>query len=174
MPWLVLDTSLLLGGKDPPRGPSWATTPEASAEIKPGGADARRFANWVASGLEVRDPSPASVQTVRNIAVKAGNLARLSEADVSLAALAMDLEAILVTDDYTLLDVAKRLGIQSQTVNTHGIEGTLDFKPRCTGCGRWFDEMPKREECIVCGSPVKPKPRTPPAKGPPSPQKQPA
>lgn len=159
MPWLVLDTSLLLGGKEPPRGSSWATTPEASAEVQPGGRDARRFANWVAAGLEVRDASAASLQQVRQTATKAGNLSRLSQADVSLAALALDLEAVLVSDDYTLLDVAKRLGIPLQTVNTAGIDGTLDFKPRCTGCGRWFDVPQKRDECPVCGSPVKPKPK---------------
>jgi len=156
--WLVLDTSLLLGGKDPPRGPSWATTPEASAEIKPGGPDARRFAGWVSTGLEVRSASVAAVQEVRAAATKAGNLTRLSDADVSLAALARDLGATLVTDDHTLLDVALRLGIQTRTVNTAGITGTLDFRPRCLGCGRWFDAMPKREECPVCGSPVQPKP----------------
>jgi endoribonuclease Nob1 len=165
VPWLVLDTSLLLGGKEPPRGPSWATTPEASAEIQPGGADARRLANWIASGLEVRDASPGSLQTVRQAATKAGNLGRLSEADVSLAALALDLQAILVTDDYTLLDVARRLNVPTQTVNTQGIEGTVDFRPRCTGCGRWFDAMPKREECTVCGSPVKLKPAKSPPPG---------
>ncbi|MFO1533061.1 MAG: hypothetical protein ABR562_05085 [Thermoplasmatota archaeon] len=162
MAWLVLDTSLLLGGKDPPRGSEWATTPEASAEVQPGGADARRFANWIASGLEVRDASPGSLQQVRTTATKAGNIARLSAADVSLAALALDLQAILVSDDYTLLDIAKRLGIPSQTVNTAGIEGTLDFRPRCTGCGRWFDAMPKKDECPVCGSPVKLKPKPQP------------
>jgi endoribonuclease Nob1 len=131
--------------------------------VQPGGRDARRFANWVAAGLEVRDASPGALQDVRNMSQKAGNLSRLSEADLSLAALALDLEAVLVTDDYTLLDVAKRLGLKTQTVNTQGIEGTLDFQPRCTGCGRWFDAMPKREECTVCGSPVKPKPKPKPA-----------
>src|SRR5688500_5678831 len=52
--WLVLDTSLLLGGKDPPRGARWATTPEAAAEVSPGGRDARRFEDWSSVGLEVR------------------------------------------------------------------------------------------------------------------------
>ncbi len=88
----------------------------------------------------------------------AGNLARLSDADRALLALAHGEGAVLVTDDYTMLDLAGRLGIRAQTVNTEGIQGAKNFKPRCAGCGRWFDAMPKGEECIVCGSPVRLKP----------------
>jgi UPF0271 protein len=158
VPWLVLDTSLLLGGKDPPRASSWATTPEAAAEVSPGGRDARRYDGWLATGLQVREATPESLERVRDAATAAGNLGRLSAADLSLAALTLDLAGTLVTDDYTLLDVARRLGVRTQTVNTEGIAATIDFRPRCIGCGRWFDAMPKREECTVCGSPVKAKP----------------
>jgi UPF0271 protein len=156
--WYILDTSLLLGGKDPPRDGRWATTPEAAAEVSPGGRDARRYEDWISVGLQIRAADPDAVTRVEDAAQAAGNLARLSRADVSLAALALELEGHLITDDYTLLDVAKRLAIATRTVNAQGIGGTLDFKPRCTGCGRWFEAMPKAEECTVCGSPVKPKP----------------
>ncbi|MFA5943047.1 MAG: nucleotide-binding protein [Candidatus Thermoplasmatota archaeon] len=160
MQWLVLDTSLLLGGKDPPRGPRWATTSEAAAEVSPGGRDARRFEDWQSIGLEVRDPGPEARSRVEAAGVTAGNLARLSAADRSLLALTLELgaQATLVTDDYTLLDLAARLGVRTQTVNQHGIRASLDFRPRCTGCGRWFEAMPKTEDCPVCGSPVKPRP----------------
>jgi UPF0271 protein len=156
--WYILDTSLLLGGKDPPRDGRWATTPEAAAEVSPGGRDARRYEDWISVGLQIRSAGSDAVTRVEDVALAAGNLARLSPADVTLAALALELQGHLITDDYTLLDVAKRLSITTRTVNTPGIQGALDFKPRCTGCGRWFETMPKAEECIVCGSPVKPKP----------------
>jgi len=90
----------------------------------------------------------------------AGNLARLSDADRSLIALALEQAAVLVTDDHTMLDLASRLGIKCLTVNTQGIQGTKDFRPRCSGCGRWFDAPQKRDECPVCGSPVHLKPWT--------------
>ncbi len=158
MPWYVLDTSLLLGGKDPPRDGSWATTPEAAAEVSPGGKDARRYDQWLAIGLQVRSAADTARDRVEEAALDAGSLGRLSEADLSLLALALDLKGTLLTDDHTMLDIALRLSILSRTVNSSGIQGTLDFRPRCTGCGRWFDTMPKREECTVCGSPVKAKP----------------
>ncbi len=151
----VLDTSLLLGGRDPPRDGSWATTPEAAAEISPGGRDARRFADWQSVGLTIAEPGQASQRAVTRVAREAGNLDRLSGADRSLLGLALELGATLVSDDYTMLDVARRLGLQTQTVNTQGIQATKDWQPRCTGCGRWFAEAPKGRECPVCGSPVK-------------------
>jgi UPF0271 protein len=162
--WLVLDTSLLLGGKDPPRGPRWATTPEAAAEVSPGGRDARRFEDWLSIGLELRDPGAAARSRVEAAATAAGSLARLSPADRSLLALALELAAApdggatLLTDDYTMLDVASRLGLKTQTVNQEGIRASLDFRPRCSGCGRWFEAPQKGDVCPVCGSPVKPRP----------------
>lgn len=155
MDWFVLDTSLLLGGKEPPRGGAWATTTEAATEISPGGRDARRYEDWLSLGLQLREPTEKSRERVDDVSTRAGNRLRLSNADLSLLALALDLKATLVTDDHTMLDVALRLGIVTRTVNTAGIAGTKEFRPRCIGCGRWFDAMPKREECPVCGSPVK-------------------
>lgn len=155
---------MLLGGKEPPRG-RWYTTPEAQAEVNPGGRDARRFDFWMEQGLQVRSAAPRSFDAVDEAGLAAGNLGRLSDADRSLIALAYDQDAVLVTDDHTMLDLSERLGIQCRTVNSEGIHGTKDFRPRCSGCGRWYDAdgMPKREECIICGSPVKLKPWTSPS-----------
>jgi UPF0271 protein len=160
-PWFVLDTSLLLGGKDPPRGAGWATTPQAAAEVSPGGRDARRYEDWLSLGLQVREPSDGARRRAEDAAGRAGTLGRLSAADLSLLALAAELGATLVTDDYTMLDVAGRLGVRTQTVNQEGIQGRLDFRPRCSGCGRWFETPQKGDECPVCGSPVKAKPWKP-------------
>lgn len=159
----VLDTSLLLGGQEPPRDGAWWTTPQAAAEVSPGGRDARRYDAWLAVGLQVREPERDAAARVEDAARSAGSLGRLSPADLSLLALALGAgaDAVLVTDDHTMLDVAARLGVPTRTVNTAGITATLDFRPRCTGCGRWFDAMPKGAECTVCGSPVKDRPTRP-------------
>lgn len=109
-------------------------------------------------GLEIRSASLDAADRVAETAMGAGNLGRLSEADQSLLALALHLEATLLTDDYTMQDVAARIGIRCAGVNQVGIEGTKEWKPRCSGCGRWFDVPQKHDECPVCGSPVKDKP----------------
>lgn len=165
MRWYVLDTSLLLGGKDPPRDGSWATTREAAAEVSPGGRDARRFEDWHSLGLQVRGADAAAFARVDATAKAAGTASRLSPADRSLLALALELGATLLTDDYTVLDVARRMGVATQTVNQHGITEALDFRPRCTGCGRWLEAMPSKGDCPVCGSPVKSKPWKPKTTG---------
>src|SRR5207244_8349397 len=123
-------TALRRGGRAPPRAGRGATTPEAAAETSPGGRDARRYEDWISVGLQVRAADPDAVTRVEDAAQAAGNLGRLSRADVSLAALALELEGHLITDDYTLLDVAKRLAIATRTVNPQRIDGTLDFEPR--------------------------------------------
>ena len=151
--WYVLDTSLLLGGKEPPTG-RWATTPEAAAEVSPGGRDARRFEDWRSLGLEIRSAKDRALDRVDEAGMQAGNLGRLSEADRSLLALALDMGATLVSDDYTVLDIAVRLDVPTQTVNQDGPRGTMQWVPRCSGCGKTYDAMPKRDECIICGSPV--------------------
>jgi UPF0271 protein len=160
----VLDTSLVLGGRDPPRDGTWSTTPEAAAEIQPGGRDHRRFEGWLAAGLRIESAPPETLEKVADAALSAGNLGRLSPADLSLLALAMEQQATLISDDFTVLDVAMRLVIPTQTVNQDAPKSTLDFRPRCLGCGRWFDVMPKKEECPVCGSGVKLKPNPPASK----------
>ncbi len=154
----VLDTSLLLGGKDPPPG-RWSTTPEAASEVSSGGRDARRFEDWRSTGLTICSADQSSVTVVEEAAMQAGTLGRLSAADLSLLALAHHLGAILVTDDYTMQDVATRLDVRFVGVNQEGISGTKTFKPRCKGCGRWYDVMPKRDECGICGSAVVLKPQ---------------
>lgn len=159
MEWLVLDTGLLLAGMDPPPGARWATTPEAAAEVRPGGRDARRFEDWRSIGLQVRSPGPDARARVDEVARAAGSLERLSAADRSLLALALEMAATLVTDDYTMLDVARRLDVPARTVQQRGVETTMDWAPRCAGCGRWFDEAPPGDECPVCGSAVRARPR---------------
>lgn len=154
---VVLDTSVLLSGREPPPGRRLLTTPEADAEVSPGGRSAARFARWKARGLTIRSPRPEAVQRVREAARRAGNLERLSAADQSLVALALELEAPLWTDDHTILDVCRRLGVDGQPVETAGIRTTLDWRLRCAGCGRWFDAVPG-PDCPVCGSEVRRRP----------------
>ena len=157
---VVLDTSVLLSGHEPPPGRRVATSPEALAEITPGGRDARRLSYWIAAGLEERSAGQAACARVDEVANQAGTSRRLSAADRSLLALALELEAELWTNDHTMLDVARRLGAKARSVSTPGIEGTKDFRPRCAGCGRWFDASVGLV-CPVCGSAVRDRPVRP-------------
>lgn len=150
----IVDTSLLLAGKELPPGAKCWTTPEAAAEVSPGGRDAARFQRWQAAGLAIQSASLRSLDRVGESAMAAGNLGRLSEADQSLLALALDNGGVLLTDDKTMQDIAHRLDVRCQGISRDATEFTMEWQPRCTGCGRWFDAPQKHDECPICASPV--------------------
>jgi rRNA maturation endonuclease Nob1 len=136
------------------------TVPEVTGEISPGGSAYRRLEQLLAAGLRVQASSNASLARVKRTAQEAGNWGRLSPADASILALALDLpRGKLVTDDYTVLDLAKRLGISTQTIRTKGIDVTKDWIARCAGCGRAYEESIAGRPCPVCGAEVRLKPR---------------
>ncbi|HEX9816407.1 MAG TPA: hypothetical protein VGB18_05460 [Candidatus Thermoplasmatota archaeon] len=136
------------------------TVPEVTAEVAPGGAAYRRLEHMLAAGLQVRASTNGSMARVQTAAREAGNWVRLSPADVSILALALDLpDGTLVSDDYTVLDLAKRLNVRSQTIRTKGISATKDWTARCVGCARAYDESSAGKDCVVCGSAIKLKPQ---------------
>lgn len=151
---LVLDTSALLAGR--PLGPGEDTLVPLAvvAELRPGGRDRRHLDHLLAAGARTTDADATSRARVRDEATRGGDLARLSPADVDVLAVALATQGTLVTDDYTVQNVARRLGIPTQGIQQQGIREAYTFVARCTGCRRVLD-APAPAECPVCGSPVK-------------------
>jgi UPF0271 protein len=74
---------------------------------------------------------------------------------MQLLALALELKTEgytpqIVTDDYSIQNLAAYLGIVYRPVGMKGIKRVLKWKYKCIGCGRIFDE--KIKECPICGS----------------------
>jgi UPF0271 protein len=68
-------------------------------------------------------------------------------------ALALELEAVVLTDDYSLQNLATYLGVPYRPVGLKGIKDLRRWRWRCLGCGKIFDkEMP---DCPICGSKLK-------------------
>ncbi|WP_297512683.1 PIN domain-containing protein, partial [Thermococcus sp.] len=99
-------------------------------------------------------PSKESVEVVMEAARKTGELNELSEADIEVLALAYELKATLLTDDYNLQNIAKTLGIPFKTLK-RGIKRVIRWNYVCIGCGKRFSEMPPEGVCPDCGSPVR-------------------
>jgi endoribonuclease Nob1 len=157
-PLFCLDSAAFAHGADLP--PAQCLVPSAvTDEFQPGGITRRRLDTILAAGATVRDPTPESRAKVRQVALDAGNFSRLSKADIDVLAVALEAGATIVTDDYTVVDVARRMGIPSQTVATRGIEATMDWESRCKGCGRRFPSSAASRPCHVCGSEVRLSPR---------------
>jgi endoribonuclease Nob1 len=150
---LVLDTSALLAGR--PLGPGEDTLIPSAVmdELRPGGRDRRHLDLLLAAGARLVEAAPKDRARVLDAAQVGGESGRLSVADVDVLAVALEVSGEIVTDDYTVLNLARRMGIPARTIQTRGITETYSFVPRCTGCGRFLEkQMP---ECPVCGSPVK-------------------
>ncbi|MBN1539758.1 MAG: hypothetical protein JW939_06400 [Candidatus Thermoplasmatota archaeon] len=157
---LVLDTSAFLSGRMTalPSGfiGVYITTLVRSEVTR--GAPARLLENLLASGLTVRDP--LSSVKAEEAAAATGDIGNLSSADISVIALAMELEdASVVTDDFRVQNVLSSVGIAFEPAGEIGekkIQTVWKWTYRCRGCGRYFKEPQKMDECPVCGSNVRP------------------
>jgi Predicted nucleic acid-binding protein, consists of a PIN domain and a Zn-ribbon module len=110
-----------------------------------------RFEVFLSEGLQVREPSIASMVRVQEGARKSGDVGILSTTDLGLLALAWDIGGTLITDDFALQNVALHLNIP--VLSIHQKRATArTWRYRCSGCRR-YGESPG--SCPVCGSPMK-------------------
>ena len=156
----VIDTSAILSGKSlHGQQLTLVTTPGVSDEFSPGGRDYRTFELLKELGLAIQTPSPESVAFVKNTAQRTGDDRRLSTADIEVIAVALDInkkpnhEAIILSDDYSIQNVASTLKINFQAILQKGITKKFKWVSRCPGCGKQFHETQKI--CPICGTATK-------------------
>jgi len=105
--------------------------------------------------LKISDPDHRFIITVNNAAKKSGDLPNLSQEDVSIIALSLQLNAELITDDFAVSNVAKNLNIKVIPLMTSGIKNVVIWKYYCPGCKTNFSKV---TECPRCGNRLKRKP----------------
>jgi UPF0271 protein len=144
------------------------TTPEVISEIRRG-----TLVESVATLIEmdrilIQTASPASKDEVLTRAKHTKDDFVLSPADLSLLALAFELQKqgesiVLVSDDYSLQNTAKEMGIPYRIIRTKGIKEQWTWKIICPGCHREFaEDFRKGDDCPVCGTKLtryRPKPK---------------
>ena len=107
--------------------------------------------------VQVTEPSSESVGKVKSTAAKTGDIGALSQTDISLLALSLDLKGSdggcsLVSDDFAVRNVAEVLSIPlAQTTLKGGEWKNITWKIYCRGCGRTYTN-PKLTVCPVCGT----------------------
>ena len=156
-PTYVLDTSALLSGKPISiSGSLLVTTPKVAAELRPGGRDYRAFQLLREKGLCIFEPTAASLARCRDAATRSGDLGRLSPTDLEVLAVALDInenpeqEAVVLSDDYSIQNLADMLHVKYLGVSQDGITRQITWVVSCPGCGRRFAE--KTSVCPVCGT----------------------
>ena len=108
----------------------------------------------------IKEPSEESALELNRIISQSGDDLRLSEADKSLLALALDLlneenaSIKVLTDDYSMQNVLKILDIPYDSIITEGIKGVYNWVKTCEGCKREFDADYPFDDCEICGSKV--------------------
>ena len=149
---LVLDTSALFYGKDLPPDHELVISPGVVRELTRHGM-ADRLEMLLATRVKILNPSKRSLAKVVAKGEETGDSRRLSSTDKEILALAMELGYEIVSDDYSVQNLARVLGVPFRTFDQKGIKKVIEWEARCVGCGKRFPA--EVQECDICGSATK-------------------
>lgn len=165
---IVLDTSALVAGFDPfSISEEQYTVPKVREELLEDTMVTVRFKLAVENGkLKVQLPDSACLEKVKTSATHVGDAFFLSEADRQVLALALQLKMqgytpLIATDDYSIQNVAKYVGIEFASLATFGIRRILTWIRYCPACHRKYPADHKSRKCQICGTELKRKPLRP-------------
>jgi UPF0271 protein len=160
-----LDTSAFIAGFDPfSLDIEEYTVPTVEEEIAENSMSEMRFETAVANGrLKVKAPTEEFVDSVKASATLVGDKVFLSETDLQLLALALQLKAegytpLIVTDDYSIQNVADQMDIGFASLATFGIRLRMTWMRYCPACHREYAADSKVKTCQICGTKLKRKP----------------
>lgn len=162
---LVLDTSAFIAGFDPlsVQDPQYSV-PEVRSELAANSLPLTRFNTAVENGkLRVKMPGADYVEKTKTSSKIVGDLLFLSDADHKVLALALELKDSgyrpqIVTDDYSIQNVANQLGIEFASLVTFGIRYRFRWKLYCPACHRNYPADYQPKHCEICGTALKRKP----------------
>jgi len=154
----VLDATALIQGLNPTAlKQDLFTVPEVVEEARTSEVLAIRIEAAISSrSLKKRRPSREAVDSIRNIVKDLGEESALSDADLALLALAMDLkmegrDVSMISDDYAIQNVSTRIGIPFITVSSTGIVHAFAWSLFCPACRRPYPPG-KQTACPICGT----------------------
>ena len=163
---IVLDTSAFIAGFDPLAVPEKQyTVPDVKNELNAGSMPWMRFNAAVEKGkVLILKPKDSFFQEILEASKKVGDMRYLSEADLQVLALAFELKGnglnpLIVTDDYSIQNVANKIGVEFTSLMTFGIKFRFKWILYCPACYRKYPPEYKRKDCEVCGTELKRKPK---------------
>ncbi len=162
---MVLDTSAFIAGFDPLSITDDVYSVGAvEVELASGSLPWVRFKTAVENGkLKLRAPKAEFLDRVKESSRDVGDMLFLSDVDLQVLALALELkgagnEPFIVTDDYSIQNVANQLGLEFAPLMTFGIRFRLHWIRYCPACRRKYPPDYKHRKCEVCGTELKRKP----------------
>ncbi len=137
----VLDSSAIIEGFSPPLDQEIIIPPGVLEEVKNKG--------YEFEGMKIISPERRHIEKIEEIARKTGDFEVLSPVDIEILALALQENAIIITDDYAIQNVAEHMGIKWISLHQRGIKKKVRWKWRCESCGRYYSKY--YDTCPVCG-----------------------
>ncbi|MBC7130855.1 hypothetical protein H5T51_06530, partial [Candidatus Bathyarchaeota archaeon] len=140
------------------------TVPAVRSEIANNRTALLRFKTAVDhEKLRILTPDNYYLKYVEKAAQMVGDSHTLTEADIQVLALALKLKKkgnnpIVLTDDYSIQNIAKHLGLEFASLATFGIKTLIKWVRYCPACYRKYPENYKAKKCRVCGTELKRKP----------------
>ncbi|HID80585.1 MAG TPA: NOB1 family endonuclease [Ignisphaera sp.] len=131
---LVLDTAAFLAGLQLHiYGHRLVTVPRVIEEVKDEASVRGLEMALTVNRVEVVEPKKEYREQARSIAKDVGSLTKLSETDLDVLALALQLRdvgcrVVVVTDDYSLQNTVALIGIEFQPVKSTGIKRPRLFR----------------------------------------------
>jgi len=169
---MVLDTSAFVAGFDPfSSTDTQVTVPKVEEEIRRNSMVKMRLETAIESGkIKIKAPTQEAIISLETSATEAGDIYKLSEADKQLLALAIELKTQgytpqIITDDYSIQNVATQVGIEFRSLATFGIKRLLEWIRYCPACHKQYPANCKFKECQICGTELKRKPKKGALKG---------
>ena len=160
---LLLDTSaFMMGYEATDVKAEHYTVPSVREELREGDLTKLRFDSAVRRGrLKVVTPDPEYLSEVRSVTLEMGEAGVLSATDEQLLALGVQLKSsapIIVSDDYSVQNVADRLGLGFRSLATPGIRRQFEWVIYCPGCHKIFSVPQPGKVCPMCGTELKRRP----------------
>ncbi len=106
-----------------------------------------------AGKLRILEPEKAFTDKVINCANETGDKPRLTLADISVIALALQLNRILISDDYAVGNVASQLQVAVKPIAFNGIKELRKWISYCPACRSTY--RPNISICRICGGMVR-------------------
>ena len=163
---IVLDTSAFIAGFDPLTVPEKQyTVSEVKSELNEGSIPWIRFNAAIENGkITIMKPKDSCFQEILEASKKVGDMRYLSEADLQVLALAMELKGrglspLIVTDDYSIQNVANKIDVEFTSLMTFGIKFRFKWILYCPACYRKYPSDYRFKSCEVCGTELKRKPK---------------
>ncbi|MBZ3935167.1 NOB1 family endonuclease [Methanimicrococcus blatticola] len=155
----IADSAVFIMGNCPVAAADMVTIPQVEDEMKSEDA-ALRYDLSKAEGLMVEAVVDTFTDAVKEQAAQTRDIEKLSRTDLGVLAKALEYkekigdDAVLITDDFAVQNIATRLGIVVMPVAQRVIKDQIVWQKQCIGCFRHFKDG---EECPVCGSPLRKK-----------------